>query len=471
MTEHVFRAADSDSAMEKAIRELGDDAMILSVKRVGDVTEIRAMKDTAAPRRIRKQTTVVNGTGAQQIDLATAMRQARARRAEPAEPAPINIFLDEGEDGPAPIKDNPPPAPKPKPTPVAPPKSAPEPAPAAPPEPAPKLEVRISSPVIPIPRIVKPSLTTSSSQAVETATPVGKKSLVLKPFDPNANTEQHSKDPKPLTATTPVLRPYVPQSQTQVPSAQPTISSPARAEPHILAQSGFPADIVAASTTALYTGNVAAQLNRASELLAERLTAEPDAPAQLDSEIVFVFGPPGSGKTTTAAKIAFNRIQSSQSRPSMLSLSKSGLFSDDKLRRHAGFLNTPYVDTLAASNLPLVIDCDHTDPTQIRAAMATVQDRFPDTRMQPVLTIPGTWSASAISKIVRDMAQPSLSAIITHMQISGISIEGLSALGAANVNVISTMGSALISDGVPMATATSLAAHIRETFNNRESDS
>ena len=99
MTEHVFRAADSDTAMEKAIRELGDDAMILSVKRVGDTTEVRAMKDTAAQRRIRKPTTIVKSAGAQQIDLATAMRQARSRREEPIEPAPINIFLDESEDG------------------------------------------------------------------------------------------------------------------------------------------------------------------------------------------------------------------------------------------------------------------------------------------------------------------------------------------------------------------------------------
>ena len=48
MIEHVFRAADSDSAMDKAIRELGDDAMILSVKRVGDFTEVRAIKESLA---------------------------------------------------------------------------------------------------------------------------------------------------------------------------------------------------------------------------------------------------------------------------------------------------------------------------------------------------------------------------------------------------------------------------------------
>ena len=31
MTEYIFRASDPDTAMEKAVRELGDDAMILSV--------------------------------------------------------------------------------------------------------------------------------------------------------------------------------------------------------------------------------------------------------------------------------------------------------------------------------------------------------------------------------------------------------------------------------------------------------
>ena len=47
MTDYVFRAFDTDTAMEKAIRELGDDAMILSVKRVGDMTEVRAVKEVS----------------------------------------------------------------------------------------------------------------------------------------------------------------------------------------------------------------------------------------------------------------------------------------------------------------------------------------------------------------------------------------------------------------------------------------
>jgi len=86
------------------------------------------------------------------------------------------------------------------------------------------------------------------------------------------------------------------------------------------------------------------------------------------------------------------------------------------------------------------------------------------------MTIPGAWSANAINKFTRDMALPGLGAIITHMQIGGVSIQGLSALSAKEVSVISTMNDAAVSDGASLTNAPSLAALIREAFNNRESD-
>jgi len=86
------------------------------------------------------------------------------------------------------------------------------------------------------------------------------------------------------------------------------------------------------------------------------------------------------------------------------------------------------------------------------------------------MIIPGTWSASAINRFTRDMGQPGLGAIITNMQMGGISIQGLSALSANQVNVISTMNSASISDGISIANAQSLTAHMHAAFNNRESE-
>ena len=469
MTEHVFRAADSDTAMEKAIRELGDDAMILSVKRVGDTTEVRAMKDTAAPRRIRKQTTVVKSAGAQQIDLATAMRQARSRREEPIEPAPINIFLDESDDAPDQLGgDTPAEAEFRAAEPVVPAPRQPRPAVVV--KPTPEAAAQVQPKVLPpsrvAPKSIKPVLATKPAPVITAPPSTDKKPLVLKPFNPNANVPDSEIEAETDKNTKPVLRPYVPRSQGGV-RVNPPIQT---VENHVLAQNGFPADIVTACIDPSDPGDLTGQLRRASDLLAERLAVASSAPSPLESDIVFVFGPPGSGKTTTAAKIAFHRIQTSQSRPSMLSLSKSGLFTDDRLRRHASFLNTPYADTLSGAELPLIVDCDHTDPIQIRQALAAVQDNFPSTRVQAIMTIPGAWSANAINKFTRDMALPDLGAIITHMQIDGVSIQGLSTLSANEVSVISTMNDAAVSDGASLTNAPSLAALMREAFNNRESD-
>ena len=481
MTEHVFRAADSDTAMEKAIRELGDDAMILSVKRVGDVTEVRAIKDTGVPRRIRKPVPAPSNNAVQQVDLATAMRQARTRREAPVEPAPINIFLIEGDDEQEPSEGETPPAPTLEPVihePLSPAPRGPkaplvlkkDPARVAEEKPPLVLdepimaETPLPKPTAP-PQPPKPKLNTKPALVPEPPEQAEKKPVVLRPYEPHAErAEKAAPPPKPAATAKRILSPYVPKSDTRTPATLVTGTAPIAAGGHEeLSKYGFPADIVAASASLPSNTNFAAQLGHAATLLAERLTLGPQAPAPLESEIVLVFGPPGSGKTTTTAKIAFHRIQTSQSRPSLFSISKGGLFSDDKLRRHAEFLNTPFVETLAAAKLPLIIDCDRTEAAHINAAITTLQDRFGGARVRPVLTLPGTWSANAIDKIVRDMAQPNLAVIITHTQISGIGIEGLSALCRHGAKVISTMGSASISDGVPIATAPSLAAHMRET--------
>ena len=236
MTEHVFRAADSDTAMEKAIRELGDDAMILSVKRVGDTTEVRAMNDTAAPRRIRKPTTVIESAGAQQIDLATAMRQARSRRAEPIEPAPINIFLDESDDAPDQLGGDAPAEPElivTEPTAQAPSEPKPDGVAAPTPEPAAKVRAKILPPSRLAPRSARPVVATVPAPLVETSPATGKKGLVLKPFSPDGGVPNRDTKAEPIKTAKPVLRPYVSPSDRNVRLNQPI----QRAEGHVLAQS------------------------------------------------------------------------------------------------------------------------------------------------------------------------------------------------------------------------------------------
>jgi flagellar biosynthesis GTPase FlhF len=80
MTEHVFKAADSDSAMEKAIRELGEDAMILSVIRKGDVTEVRAIKESLASVSPRTPPPFPKGAKSKPVSLSDALRSAENKR-------------------------------------------------------------------------------------------------------------------------------------------------------------------------------------------------------------------------------------------------------------------------------------------------------------------------------------------------------------------------------------------------------
>jgi flagellar biosynthesis GTPase FlhF len=89
MTEYVFRASDTDTAMEKAIRELGDDAMILSVKRVGDVTEVRAVKEVSVASQPVWENPQSQSLPTEAVDLGAALRRAREQRRTLQQPAPF----------------------------------------------------------------------------------------------------------------------------------------------------------------------------------------------------------------------------------------------------------------------------------------------------------------------------------------------------------------------------------------------
>jgi flagellar biosynthesis GTPase FlhF len=476
MTEYVFRASDTDTAMEKAIRELGDDAMILSVKRVGDVTEVRAVKEVSVVNQPVWENLRSQSLPTEAVDLGAALRRAREQRSTLQQPAQLQA---------APLSDA-----RAQSSGVV--------------EPRVDIEFGFSSvgTVYPTEQVDLPTeqvdLAISDAKQIIDATqlekmfrqrleqvpePVGRPLTGQDTQNPTAAAQvtqvvANMEQPMSVPSDHQPLAPYGGLLQDGViggADGQPGSSLPSAggmALPDLPRKAifsyGFPEDIALACAVAPDLHTQEAQRDHACKMLAQRLATEGETSVVHEDCTLFVFGPPGGGKTTVAAQLAFERLQSTASRPRFVQLAHAGYINDTRLERYASLLNAEFrhlsLNTTVSITHADVIDCDFAEPSAIVDALEWVTEQNANGPVTPVMVIPGTWSVSAIKQYSHLFEGLSPATILTHMNIGGIDAEGLGALAEAQVTLIGVNESSKITDGLMLVDALSVEQFLKDNF-------
>lgn len=466
MTEYVFRASDTDTAMEKAIRELGDDAMILSVKRAGDVTEVRAVKEVSVVSQPVWENLRAQSLPTEAVDLGAALRRAREQRSTLQQPAPLQA---------APLSDA-----RSQPSGVV--------------EPKVDTEFGLSSVDTVYPR-EQADLAISDAKQIIDATQlekmfrqrleqvpetVGRPLTELDAQNPTAAAQvtqvvANMEQPTSVPSDHQPLAPYGGPLQDSVIGGQPGSSLPSAGGVALsdlprkaIFSYGFPEDIALACAMAPDLHTQEAQRDHACKMLAQRLATEGETSVVHEDCTLFVFGPPGGGKTTVAAQLAFERLQSTASRPRFVQLAHAGYINDTRLERYATLLNAEFrhlsLNTTISITHADVIDCDFVEPSAIVDALEWVTEQNSNSPVTPVMVIPGTWSVSAIKQYSHLFEGLSPATILTHMNIGGIEAEGLGALAEAQVTLIGVNESSKITDGLMLVDAVSVEQFLKDNF-------
>jgi flagellar biosynthesis GTPase FlhF len=523
MTEHVFRATDSESAMDKAVRELGDDALILSVKRVGDMIEVRAIKESLASvgTRVpdaplaRKPDSVDARLGdvafardaeIRKVDLSEALQIVGKSRAQGERPmsepsgeglramtvvlqrdiiaAPVPPY--EASAGLETVVDD---------TPDAAQLEAMfrhEHAPSADLArdfradtlAAPVSEEKVQSAAEHFDSLIVPAVG-ADNRVMESPAPdkvwdadaeqgVGPvehdaPELTDVPLpealahDPVQVPEAAGQDAPEDMRAADLQAPPLASSVTQAPQPHPTLGYRG------IEWLGFPSDILQTCSAMAEEDEDLDALAFSCGLLAERLVSDTAAAEVVDGDILFVFGPSGAGKTTVAAKLAFESIRSRATRPVLMRMSGDGFVEDGKLRRYAKLLNTQFQtlkpNDLVPNSAPGIIDCDFSAPKQIQSALAALRNNHPEAAIVPVLVMPGTWSVLGIKHFCQAFPDIAPITVLTHMDIGGIGIGGLSVLSEHGVRLIAASDNDRISDGFSLVDRQSIEDFLRETFS------
>ena len=433
MIEYVFRASDSDSAMEKAIRELGDDAMILSVKRVGDVTEVRAAKESSISSQPLWENPMSQSLPSEAMDLSAAIRKARTRRNEP-EPE-VGLEFGVGPDYASSLETDK------------------------------ILNTAQLEGMFHERRAMAKSVATSNANiqpepaiAQSVLLPADDvQQMVLPPEIGPSNSDHEPTMPEQLHK-------HVPQPQLNLQEQNSDLKR------ETIFGYGFPEDIAQICAVAPGLHTHLAQRDHACALLAERLVSDADTSVVYEDTTLFVFGPPGAGKTTVAAQLAFERLQNTAFRPRFVQVAQSGFVTHSQLNGYANLLNSDFRrlslnDKHEISHMDIV-DCDLNDHNAIIEALEMVTAQSTQGRVTPIMVIPGTWSVTAIKQYSIMFKALSPAVILTHMNIGGIAVHGLSALAEANTKLIAANDTNKITDGLILVDTASTEQFLKETFTS-----
>jgi flagellar biosynthesis GTPase FlhF len=459
MTEYIFRASDPDTAMEKAVRELGDDAMILSVTKMGDVTEVRATRESDVADQLPWDDRKPQSWPTDAMDLGAAMRTARARR-NGSDPAPtprraadINAapLREKGADMGVTA------------APVARPAEEPETILdatqfeelfrqrlAETPDDKPELVSNAAEPVSrqqdPIARETATARDSSAGQTVSWAP------------DKADSTDNWVED-SALAAQVPAAK---------QPSA--TILNETAVAQHRISifDFGFPKDIAQSCAVAPDLHTLQAQQDHACHLLAARITDDAEISVVHENKALFLFGPPGAGKTTVAAQLAFERLRSTAFQPRLVQVPQKGFVTCGRLQQYATLLNSEFRTLSFEDDEDFarndIIDCDLTEPDAIAEALEWVTERSSGSDISPLLIIPSTWSIAAIKQYTMMFEAICPATVLTHMDIGGIDIAGLSAMADANIKLIAANETRKITEGLTLVDRDSVERFLQVTL-------
>lgn len=93
-----------------------------------------------------------------------------------------------------------------------------------------------------------------------------------------------------------------------------------------------------------------------------------------------------------------------------------------------------------------------------------------DTDITPVMIVPGTWSVLAVKHYCEAFKDLSPATILTHMNIGGIGIGGLSALSGAKARLVAASETQMITDGLASVDQLSIEQFLLDTFTYTDTE-
>ena len=209
----------------------------------------------------------------------------------------------------------------------------------------------------------------------------------------------------------------------------------------VLADRGFTDSFIAALPLERASQTVNELLDQAVRRLSKGLVPPLFSTDPLTLSQLAIIGPPGSGKTTLAAKLACERHSRSSAASMLISLRAPGSINDNKLRDMARMMNMPHteirslVPTMPQKHAPFIVDFDNIGYKNTIARLSDLNDMAPGQPLKVALALPATWSLNALMLLVDTYAHLDPILVLTQMDIGGVGIEEFCSLYDRGVHI------------------------------------